>query len=285
LVLTNLCDIYSEHFKTWHGPGVGPWLYAIDRATLRLAHVFVANSDGVKADLVNQVGISADKITRIYNGVDAAVYARRPGARQRIRREIGLSAEQLVVGTVARLHYKKGLTFLIEAADRLRGRFPDMRFLIAGDGPERERLGLQVRALGLDAHITFLGERTDVPDLLAAMDVFAFPSLFEGHPNAVLEAMASELPVVASDIPGNNEIVRDGVNGYLVPAQDAAALAEKIALLAADPSRRQALGAAGRRHVAERFSIPAAARQFELLYTSYLASAVLEQSVPAEQVR
>jgi glycosyltransferase involved in cell wall biosynthesis len=285
LILTNLCDIYSEHFKTWHGPWLGPLFYAVDRATLGLAHRLVANSDGVKADLVNQVGISADKVSRIYNGIDAALYAPQPGARQQMRRQIGLSEDEVVVGTVARLHYKKGLTYLLEAAHQLGGRFPGLRFIIAGDGPERRRLEEQARELGLGDRLIFLGDRTDISDVLAAMDVFAFPSLFEGLPNAILEAMAAGLPVVASDVAGNNEVVQDGLNGYLVPVQDAAALAEKIALLAADAPRRQALAAAGRQNVAERFSIPASTRQFELLYTQDLAGTAPQTVVPAERVR
>jgi glycosyltransferase involved in cell wall biosynthesis len=116
------------------------------------------------------------------------------------------------------------------------------------------------------------------------MDVFAFPSLFEGLPNAILEAMAAGVPVVASNIPGTNELIQDGLTGYLVPAGDARPLAEKIARLADDPTRRQALAAAGRQSVIERFSVPAMARAYEALYLGHLAPALLETSLSTERV-
>jgi glycosyltransferase involved in cell wall biosynthesis len=273
LILTNLVDVYSQHFGAWHGAGRGRLLYAADRATLGLAHLIVANSEGVKNDLITKVGIPASKVRRIYNGVDTLLYAPRPEARPRVRRQIGLSADHLVMGTVARLYPKKGVSTLLEAAAGLRSRIPGLRLLIVGDGPERQRLSEQAAALGLHDQVVFLGERTDVPDLLAAMDIFAFPSLFEGFPNAVLEAMAAGLPVVATDIPGTNEVVQDGITGYLVPVDDPKAFAAKLVILAAEPTRRLAFGTAGRQAVIERFSLGHVARQFETLYTQHLTAA------------
>lgn len=273
LVVTNLTDIYSAHFQSWHGSALGRLLAAVDRLTLPLTHAFVVNADGVKADLVTTVGVPAARVVRIYNGVDAQRYVSSPTARRAARQRLGIAEDDCVVGTVARLHQKKGQTYLIEAARQLRPIFPTMSFLIVGDGPERARLEAQAAAAGLGAALRFLGERADVPDLLAAMDIFAFPSLYEGHPNALLEAMAAGLPAVASDIPGNDEVVVEGSTGYLVPAHDAAALAQGIAALARDPALRQAHGAAGRQSVVARFSLAAVAGQYEQFYTSRLGRA------------
>ena len=271
VVINNFCGIYTEHFRAWHGERMGQILYAIDRMTLPMAHVIVANAEGVREDLVKNVGLSAGRVVRIYNGIDLTRYTPPVGARAEMRGALVLPTEAQIVGVVARLWYQKGINYLLEAMQLLVANGSTAVLLIVGDGPERANLEAQAASLNLGHRVIFFGERADVPELLAAVDVFVFPSLFEGLPNAVLEAMAACLPVVASDIPGNNEVVMDGVTGYLVPAKNPAALAERIACLLGDPQLRQAMGQAGHSSVAEHFSIQAAVRQYEALYLEQLA--------------
>ena len=269
LIITNLCDIYTEHFQAWHGKWRGRILYELDRCTLPLAHVFVANANGVRDDLVDNVGVPAGKVTRIYNGVDTQLYVCQPEWRRLIRQQLAIPLEACLIGVVARLNPKKSLSYLIEATNQLYARFEKFRLLIVGDGPERVRLEAQVLACGLGEVVTFTGERIDIPELLSVMDIFAFPSLFEGHPNALLEAMAAGLPCVASNIPGNNEVIIDGVTGYLVPVRDADALANMIAVLVGDPALRRTFGDESRRSVSERFNLDVMARQYEALYKTH----------------
>ena len=272
LIVNNSCDIYSTHFTSWHKPWIGRLFYVADRLTLRLADRFVANSEGVKRDLIRNVGIPEHRVSRIYNGIDVHHYARDSRCRLSVRKRLGLKPSECVVGTVTNLNPNKGLEYLIQSARQVAARSPHVRFLVVGDGPDRHMLEAQRDKLGLEGVVRFLGRRGDVPDLLSGLDIFAFPSLFEGHPNAVIEAMAAGLPVVASDIPGNNELVKHGVTGYLVPARDSGALSEAITDLAGDHRSMRTLGDAGRQTVTAHLEIDEMVRQYREFYETYLRS-------------
>jgi glycosyltransferase involved in cell wall biosynthesis len=156
-----------------------------------------------------------------------------------------------IVGNVARLAEQKGHRTLLEAAAIVRGQRPDVRFAIAGDGELRDELQQQANELG--DHVVMLGNRSDVPDLLASFAVFAYPSRFEGLCLAVLEAQAAGVPVVATPVGGIRETVVDGETGFLVPVGDAAALAERILYVLAHPEEARRVAAEARRRV-EAFS-------------------------------
>ncbi|MFN2468621.1 MAG: glycosyltransferase [Gaiellaceae bacterium] len=159
-----------------------------------------------------------------------------------------------LVGNVARLAEQKGQRYLLEAAARVVGRRPDVRFVLVGEGELRPALETQARSLGLGDRVLFAGARDDVPDLLASFDVFAFPSLFEGLCVAVIEAQAAGVPVVATPVGGIRETVVDGETGILVPPRDAEALAAAILRLLERPEEGRRLAAEARRRVRERFS-------------------------------
>jgi glycosyltransferase involved in cell wall biosynthesis len=166
------------------------------------------------------------------------------------RGEPALRVDGPLVGNVARLAEQKGHADLLEALAEL----PDVRAAIVGDGPLRAGLEAQARELGLAGRVTFTGERDDVPDLLASMDVFAFPSLFEGLCLAVIEAQAAGVPVVATPVGGIRETVVEGETGVVVPVNDPQALAAGIRRVLADPPRARAMAEEARRRVFERFS-------------------------------
>lgn len=177
----------------------------------------------------------------------------------------------VVVGTAARLSPEKGLKYLLDAFARLRQRHGEgVRLRIAGEGPERRALERQIRRLGLESAVELAGwvEPEAMAAFLGELDVFVLPSLFEGFGVAAVEASAAGLPLVASAVHGLPDVVRDGETGLLVPPKDAAALAEAIDALIADPARRAALGRSGRAFVAGRYDWAANARQMELVYES-----------------
>jgi glycosyltransferase involved in cell wall biosynthesis len=181
----------------------------------------------------------------IPNGIDTAEF-RRPGARQEWRRANGFSGEDLLVVSVARLDAQKNPLGLIESFARALGQDPRWHLLMAGTGS----LAAAARC-GTCERVHFLGVRPDVPELLAASDIFALASHWEGHPMSVMEAMAAGLPVVATAVGGVPELVADGETGLLTPAGDNRAFADALAALAADPERRREFGEAGLRRAVQ----------------------------------
>jgi glycosyltransferase involved in cell wall biosynthesis len=210
-------------------------------------HRYIAVSDEVATRLREGLRVPARKVQVIRNGIDPGRYCRAPDPA--LRASLDAGARPIVL-CVARLDRQKGHRHLVEAA----GAVPDAVFVLAGGGEERAALEAQVRNLGLSDRFRFLGQRADVPDLLAACDLLVLPSLFEGLPLAVLEAMAAGKPVVATAVGGTDEAVVHGETGLLVPAADSAALAAGIRAILGDRAMAQRLGEAGRARVHREFS-------------------------------
>ncbi len=156
--------------------------------------------------------------------------------------------------------------------------FPDLRVLVAGDGPEHARLAALATSLGLDGTVDFLGRRTDVPDVLSALDVSVSSSDFEGTPLALMESMDAGVPVVATRVGGSPDLIEDGVQGLLVPPRDPEALAAAIAGLLADPDLAREMGRRGRERRRSEFDIDVAAERFGELYERLYAEAVAVES-------
>jgi glycosyltransferase involved in cell wall biosynthesis len=237
----------------------------ICRFLARFTDLSLAVSQGVKDYLVDEIGIDPAKIRVVVNGVDvAALDAARPGSE--IRRDLGLPEDATVVGLVGRLdHWGKGHRELFAAIGQLRERFP-LHALIVGGGRRLAEVQQASADLNLADRVHFLGPRTDVPDLLNAMDIFVLPSYSEGLSLALLEAMAAGLPVIATAVGSTAEVVRDGDTGLLIPPRDTAALADALARLLADPAWAQELGARARACVRERYSLERLGRKINALY-------------------
>ena len=193
---------------------------------------WVAVSEHNRQLLAESFGMPTEEITLIYNGAPAlpptASMESAAGLRSSVRARLGVGNDTSILLTVGRLDDQKGHRQIVEALPRLLSERPDLVLAWAGDGPLRQALAADLRRLGLDSHVLILGQRNDVSDLLRAADLFLFPSLFEGLPFALLEAMAHGLPVVASDAASIPEIVHDGVHGLLFSAGDVPEMAEKV---------------------------------------------------------
>jgi glycosyltransferase involved in cell wall biosynthesis len=179
---------------------------------------------------------------------------------------LGIPADAPVIGTVCNLRPQKALDVMLSAVASLRPKLPDCRLLIVGDGVEREGLEALAEQLGLADAVTFLGQRDDIPDVLAAFDLFALSSDFEGMPLAVIEAMGAGLPVAATRVGGIPDLIDDGVQGLLVPARDAGALASAMGELLSAPDLSRRLGEAGRARRQEEFDIDVVVSRVERLY-------------------
>ncbi len=239
--------------QMWRGD-----LRRVQRWTSRLADAVVTNAEAI-AERLRAEGYEADKIEVIHNGiVPAEVPVRLPGTG--LRRDLGVPAAAPLVGVVSRLDPLKGLDDFLDAAALVAGRHPETRFLIVGGPaagvgePYVAELRLRIEDLGLGDRVFLTGARTDVPDILPELTVSVLPSLTEGLSNSLLEAMAAGLPVVATDVGGNPEIVEDGVTGLLVPANDPDSLAAAVGRLVASPGLGRELGRAGRTRVATHFT-------------------------------
>ncbi|MFU8858341.1 MAG: glycosyltransferase [Deferrisomatales bacterium] len=201
-------------------------------------------------------------VTQIYNGVDTGVY--RPAEdRAALRARLGLPQGGFVAGVVGRLDPIKDHRTLFQAFEGVRARLPGAHLLVVGDGPERSPLEA---AAGSCPAVRFLGNRLDAPDVLRCLDLFVLPSRNEGISNTILEAMATALPVAATAVGGNPELVADGETGTLVPPGDPEALGRVLLAYAEDPAARESHGRAGRERVLREFSVASMVAAYEAVY-------------------
>jgi glycosyltransferase involved in cell wall biosynthesis len=249
----------------------------VQRHICRLADQILVNANAIKEWLVSD-GYDARRIAVIPNAVDLARFERN-GERTDVRRELGLPPNAPLVGVVGRVKQLKGIEDFLSAAAIVGRRFPAAHFVIIGEGLElqdgvvvqddvyRQKLDRQVVELGLQDRVTFTGFRADVDRILPELSVSVLPSLSEGLSNALLESLAAGVPVVATRVGGTAEVVRDGENGLLVPAGDAASIANAIHRVLEAPAFAQRVGQQGRSSV-ERFSIHRVVESTSELYES-----------------
>ncbi|WP_437587717.1 glycosyltransferase [Sorangium sp. So ce1000] len=230
------------------------------------AHVAV--SQPTAAVVLGQREVDPNKVHVVANGIDLSRFAPDRAARARVRAELAIPRDAWVIGSVGRLSPVKNHALLVRAAARSLPR--GGRLLLVGDGSERERLVALARELRVSDRVLFAGERHDVPALLAALDVFALPSLSEGLPLALLEAMAAGLPAVATDVGGVSTALVDRETGFLVPSDEVAPLAARLSELHADPGRAAKMGRRGRVLALRRYSAVRMAERYMDLYALLL---------------
>ncbi|MEN1972035.1 glycosyltransferase [Luteimonas sp. MJ204] len=249
-----------------------PRLRALYRLSLTRTARVAGVGDQVAQHLVEQGLAPPARVVAVRNGVPVPPS---PGAIDRAdaRDALGVPADALVIGCVGRLVELKNHRLLLDQVPALAAMFPDVRVLLIGDGPMRASLEDRARVLGIEAHVRFTGARDDVGRLLPALDVFALPSRTEGLSIALLEACAAALPVLASDVGGNPEIVRHGRTGLLFPSDDGAALRAALAQLLADRQLRASLGSAARAWVVASASIDAMRASYDALYAEAIGAA------------
>ncbi len=245
----------------------------VDRTLAQFSDVMLANSQEVKRFMVDREGISPSKCRVIYNGVDSRIFAPVPPTCQpQLRRELGLPENCVIVGTVANFRPQKDYATLLSAIARVHQARPDVHFVACGSGTGQADVAAAAGAAGLSGTLSILGPRRDIPRVLSAIDVFVLASQFEGFSNAVLEAMATSLPVVATDVGGNAEAVVDGTTGIIVPAREPEALAHALLAMIDDPVLRRQAGAAGRERVVGAFAPFQVIQAYECLYSELARS-------------
>jgi glycosyltransferase involved in cell wall biosynthesis len=251
--------------------GMPPWLSRMHGKMINssLATCLVANSEHVRRQAISLEKVDPAKIVVIPNGVPLTSEINREKARAQVCAEFNLPANVHLLVTVGRLTRQKGHVYLIQAMPRILQAHPNTHLLLIGEGELRQSLSNLAADLGVSAAVHFLGLRADVGRLLSAADVFVFPTLWEGMPNALLEAMAAGIPVAASSIPETREILKDGENGLLFTVEDAQAAAEAIQRLLGDRALRERLGKAGREYVVAHFSIEQMVSAYAVLFEQH----------------
>ena len=252
----------SHIINSQHGRGCGP--RTKDRLLFRLANMKAARVVGVSEDAAalcrGEDPWAADRTKVIWNGIDTSRFVYR-----------GPSNAPVAI-SVARLSPEKDFPTLLQATAIVVRQVPDFKLLMIGNGAERARLEALTQALGIDANVEFLGERSDVPELLAQAGFFVSSSKSEGISLTILEAMAVGLPVVTTRVGGNPEIVVEGQTGHLVPDQNPDALAAAMLQMLAQRDTWPAMGQRGRQRVEQQFEIRTMIRQYEELYTEVLST-------------
>ena len=254
---------YTDH--TWA-------LRLYKRFDLLTLHAFdgvIAVSEHLRQWLIRH-GLPAARIVTAHDALDLALFTMNAATRAEVRSRFGISDPQFVVTTVGRLSPEKGHRCLLEAAQSILGEHPDARFMIVGDGPLRGQLEQQVRSLEINTAVIFAGYQVDVAGFLGASDLFVLPSLREGTPNALLEAMALAKPVVVSQVGGMLEIVKNGETGFLVPPQDPDSVAQAVLTLMRDPNQAAAMGRRARQVIEQDFNVQRLARQIAAVYDQVL---------------
>ena len=262
--LTSIPVVYTEHNKQERYHFLTRHLNLRTLAWNR--HVITCSGD-VKVSIEKHIDLPDTPVEPLLNGVNTERFSRSDFPRTRVRAELKLPAEKVIVGTVCVFRTQKRLHLWLELAARLYAENPDLHFVIVGDGPEEDRLRAQVKEQGMEDVISFPGRIQEVRPWLGAMDAYLMTSEFEGLPIAMLEAMSMELPVVATQAGGIGEAITDGVEGYLAPVEKVEALYEPLKKLINDPALRTQVGQAARTRVQREFSVERMAEELERIYT------------------
>ena len=263
--------VHTPHGNVFHGY-FNRWLSRIfvwmeRHCARRSDRIIELTPGGIKEHLDEGIG-RKEQFRVIFSGIDTAPFDAAIARREETRAALSVAPEDFLVGAVGRLEPIKGFAYFIEAAHRIAAEVPEARFVLVGQGALEAELRRAARPLA--GRFFFTGPREDVPDLMAAMDVLAVPSINEGMGRVLLEAGAAGIPVVASRVGGIPDIVDDGETGLLVRPRDAAALANAVIELRAAPERRHLMGATARAKVVPHFSLESMVEQIENLYEEVL---------------
>jgi glycosyltransferase involved in cell wall biosynthesis len=263
--------LHGIHYLHYRNPFLKRAFLSLERSLSRHsdALVFVSQADLEKGRSLRLA--APEKMRLIRNGIDIDPDALSINRRTK-RIELGFDPAQIVIGTVARLHRQKGIKHFLAASHLVHALYPETRFLVAGGGPLERELRDEVLRSGSGGYFHLLGERDDALGILAALDIFVLPSLWEGLPCALIEAAALGKPIVAAGIDGIKEVIKDGETGLLVPARDAERLARSIILLIQKGDLAARLGSRARETIPPGYSMSAMIGQTQALYMELLSA-------------
>lgn len=256
--------IHTYHFGNY--PHIRKSYLWSDRIFSRLARRCVAVSESQKESVMKHLYVRENKLQVVFNGVPENTFRGDKISRAQARRELGYGEDDIVVGCIAVLSRQKGVIYLLESVRELVESDSRLRFLIVGGGRREQELRDQCSQYGLDGKVQFTGYRSDALRLLGALDIFILPSLWEGLPMVLLEAMATELPIVVTDVADNRNIIEDGVSGLVIPPKDPAAISEALRRMAGDMAAAREMGRLAYDTYQARYSDTVMVEQYQSLY-------------------
>ena len=265
------CIIYTEHGRDFSSSSK---VKIANRILCRMVDKIVVVAECGKRYLVEHEGVNEKKIIKIYNGIDSKKF----GIRQEvtlIRRELGITDDQPIIGIVARLDPIKNHACIIRAMKIIVTSLPGAVLLIIGDGALRTELESLTANLGLQNHIKFLGARSNIGELLSVLDVFVLSSFSEGLSLTLIEACAAAKPIVATNVGGNAEIVKHECNGLLVPSDQPEVMARAILEILTDEAKASQMGEKGRKKFEEEFMLDVMLKNYEDMYESCLTESLI----------
>ncbi len=232
----------------------------------QLPHGVMTTGEVIRQGLIRDQALPPSTVISIPTGVDLKVFSRKRMSKV-FREEIQIEDSACIIGTVAFLRRYKGVHVCVKAVEKLVNAFPHLVLIVVGEGPEAKFLKAQVRELGLERHVRFIGFRADIPHILAALDIFVLASLEgEGIPQALLQAMAMEVPVVATSVGGIPEVVVHEHNGFLIPPDDASALYSRLSVLVENTALQKEIGQRGKLAIEAEYSLEGMVKKIEEWY-------------------
>ncbi len=271
VIFTAHNSIFYEEWPEWKKK-----LFAtVERFLARFTDKIITVSDALKQELMEREGLPAKQLTTIYNGIEVEKFAAKVDTMS-VRRSLNIPELGPVVGTIARLAPQKGVSYFLKAASLLKEY--QVNFLVVGDGPLRETLEQEATELGLQNRVIFAGQRENIAEILSVLDIYVLPSVTEGLPLTILEAMAAGKPVVATRVGGVPEAIAEGKTGLVVPSRDPEALAVALAGLIGERDRLIRMGANGQKHVKEKFTVSMMVEKTKQLYNQLLTEKKIIQS-------
>lgn len=267
--------IHTDHARSFPDK----WRYMLaERIAARRAYKVVAVSDETRKNLIKYEHIPNDKITVINNGIEKCKFDIRLDKASK-REDLGLTRFKEIVGMGVVLTKQKGIVHLIQAAPSILGRFPQTGFLIAGDGPIRAELEAESRKNGVADQFVFIGSRKDIPEILQVIDIYILPSLWEGLPLVILEAMAARRCIIASAVGAIPLAIRNRLDGVLIPPGDPADIARTVIALLEKPQLRRRLAENAHRRFLEHFTAEKMTREYEKIYLEAFVRKFGRQSI------
>jgi glycosyltransferase involved in cell wall biosynthesis len=254
--------VHTDHARNF--PDKKRYMFA-EWLMSKFAYKVIGVSDHTSKNLMHYEKISPGKIMTIPNGIDGSRFSITLD-KQKKRKELGIMADGPVLGLGVRLTEQKGITHLLDAMKMVVSHYPDTTLVIAGDGPLEEELKQKAGRLGIDKNVRFIGPRLDIPELLNLFDLYVLPSLWEGLPMVLLEAMAAGCPIVCTDVGGASTAVTHEVNGLLVKPADPDALSSAILSLLSDEEKRKRFAQNGIKRFQGSFSADIMTRKYEQIY-------------------